>query len=465
MIKRINLLRNIGKFDSVDAGQHIELKRLNLIYADNGRGKTTLAAVLRSLADGNPNPIEERRRADSTQDPHIVIEIGDSSSQLVYQNGTWSGTLTSLAVFDDEFVEHNVHSGLSVSSQQRQNLHDIVLGPDGVALSKQLDELAAMVDTHNHQLRTKADAIPASARGPYSVDEFCALTSDPNIDSEILETELRLAAARDQGSIASTPGLDLLILPSVDIKGIEGILQKGLQTLQKDALEHLQLHFQRLGNGGELWVSDGMQRVVQADEDSNSLRCPFCAQPMEASSLIQHYQAYFSDVYSELKHSISDTLKEINDKHNDNARIEYQSKARVLDERQQFWIRYCQFDKTSLQTSELFQDWSAAWRAMAEFVTAKLAAPLENILVSSEARALVAAYGSRIREIEEINENLRNANQEIAEVKENSSQSSVQEISEDLNRLQAIKAREPLNNSADLWHTGLGRAEARVGGR
>ncbi len=441
MIKHIKLLRNIGKFDSVDAGQHLEFKRLNLIYGDNGRGKTTLTAVLRSLRDGNPNPIEERKRVDSTHEPHVVIETDDSSSHLVYQSGAWSDTLETLAVFDDEFVEQNVHSGLSVRSQQRQNLHDIVLGPEGVALSKQLDELVALIESHNQELRAKLDAIPTWARGPYAVDEFCALTSVPNIDNEIVKAELRLAAARDRDSIAITPALDLLDLPTVDVEQIEKILQMDLETLQTDALEQLQFHFQRLGNGGEKWVSDGMQRIVQADNDSSSLICPFCAQPMETSSLIQHYQAYFSEVYGQFKRSISDTLTEINSAHNDNARIEFESRARVLDERQQFWIRFCQFDQISLETSELFKVWRNAWNAIAELVTAKLSSPLEKIPVPSETRWLLAEYKGRVREIEKLNENLKNTNQLIAEVKEQSFQASVQEISEELNQLKAIRDR------------------------
>lgn len=31
---------------------NIDLKRLNLVYAENGRGKTTLSAILRSLMTG-----------------------------------------------------------------------------------------------------------------------------------------------------------------------------------------------------------------------------------------------------------------------------------------------------------------------------------------------------------------------------------------------------------------------------
>ncbi len=52
MINRIQLLRNIGQFDSVNTAANIPLNRLTLIYAENGRGKTTLSAIFRSLSVG-----------------------------------------------------------------------------------------------------------------------------------------------------------------------------------------------------------------------------------------------------------------------------------------------------------------------------------------------------------------------------------------------------------------------------
>ena len=57
MINRLQLLRNVGSFDSVNSGANIPLNRLTLVYAENGRGKTTFAAILRSLATGNSIPI------------------------------------------------------------------------------------------------------------------------------------------------------------------------------------------------------------------------------------------------------------------------------------------------------------------------------------------------------------------------------------------------------------------------
>lgn len=62
LIVRIRLLRNVGTFDSATAGATIAFSRLTVICAENGRGKTTLTAVLRSIATGDPLPISERRR-------------------------------------------------------------------------------------------------------------------------------------------------------------------------------------------------------------------------------------------------------------------------------------------------------------------------------------------------------------------------------------------------------------------
>lgn len=87
LIARIRLLRNVGTFDSVAAGAAIVLSRLAVIYAENGRGKTTLAAVLRSLATGDPVPISERRRLAAQHPPHIVVQC-DDAPHAICENGT-----------------------------------------------------------------------------------------------------------------------------------------------------------------------------------------------------------------------------------------------------------------------------------------------------------------------------------------------------------------------------------------
>lgn len=105
MITRLQLLRNIGQFDNVAAAATIPLTRLSLIYAENGRGKTTLSAILRSLGTGDPVPIAERHRLAAAHAPHIVVECTGGPPPAMFENGAWNRTLPDIAVFDDVFVD------------------------------------------------------------------------------------------------------------------------------------------------------------------------------------------------------------------------------------------------------------------------------------------------------------------------------------------------------------------------
>ncbi len=144
MINSFNLIRNVGRFDSVSTT--VPFTQLTLIYAENGRGKTTLSAILRSLATGDPIPINERRRLSVSHPPHVIVACNGRPSIAIFQNGVWSQTLPDLVIFDDFFVDQNVYSGLVVGSNHRQNLHELILGSQGVTLNQQLQTFIARIE-------------------------------------------------------------------------------------------------------------------------------------------------------------------------------------------------------------------------------------------------------------------------------------------------------------------------------
>ncbi len=250
MIDRIQLLRNIGQFDSVSAGSQLPLTKLTLIYAENGRGKTTLAAVLRSLGSGDPVPIIERQRLAAANPPHVVL-TPTGATPIVFQNGAWSQPLTDIAVFDDVFVAENVHSGLAVDAEQRQNLHELILGAQGVSLNKTLQTHVVRIEEHNRTLRTKAEAIPAAVRGSFSVDAFCALKERADIDTAIQDAERNLAAAQSADAVRKQMGFEPLSLPEFDTAGLIALLQRDLPNLEASAAARVQVHLNSLGAGGE----------------------------------------------------------------------------------------------------------------------------------------------------------------------------------------------------------------------
>ena len=217
VIEKIQLLENVGKFESVGAGAQLPLAKIALFYAENGRGKTTLAAIFRSLATGIPTAINERRRLTATGTPHIVVKSNTTS--YVFQDGRWSAAFPDLFVFDDEFVAQNICSGIDVETEHRQNLHALIVGAQGVALNTALQDQVKKVEEHIRELRVRTEAIPATIRGSLTVDQFCALDPNPKIGEAIEQAEKYLAAARSENEVKKEGIFEPFALPQFDRAG------------------------------------------------------------------------------------------------------------------------------------------------------------------------------------------------------------------------------------------------------
>lgn len=438
MIRRIRLLRNLGQFDSVDAVGQITLGRLVLIYAENGRGKTTLAAVLRSLASGDPIPINERHRLSAMHPPHVVLDCEGGPPDAIFQDGAWNRTLPRLVLFDDVFVDANIHSGLAVDARHRQNLHELVLGARGVDLSRRIQELVDRVEQHNRELRGRVAAIPDHVRGGFSVEEFCALPDLRGVDAEIEATERALAAARDQDAVRTTPLFDTIVLPAFDAEAIDRVLQRELPDLDATAETQVRTHVARLGSGGEQWVSDGMQRVRQAGGEDT---CPFCAQDLTGSVLIAHYRAYFSAAYRDLKQAIGNALESVRRVHAGDVPAGFERTVRVAGERRVFWSRFCQVPEVGIDTAAVVRAWSAAREAVNSALNAKQATPLERHALDQRARDAIAEYDALRQRISALSEAFMAANDSIRVVQEQAAGADPSTIERDLARLRATKTR------------------------
>lgn len=278
MVRSFNLLRNVGKFDNVSAGAQLPFSRLTVIYAENARGKTTLSAILRSLASGQAELVTERARLGAQHTPHVVVDTG-AGQPAVFNNGTWSRTAPEIVVFDDTFVAENVYSGIEVGATQRQKLHELIVGAQGIALTRALQAEVDRIEAHNRELRDRENAIPARARGGLSVDAFCALKQIADLPRLIEDAERRLAAARDAGKVVEMPTFPVLSLPKIDLEALRALLAKGLPDLDASALARVHDHLRRLGGGGEAWVGEGMKFTDRLSEQGRP-ECPFCAQDL-----------------------------------------------------------------------------------------------------------------------------------------------------------------------------------------
>lgn len=442
MINRFQLLRNVGQFDSVDTGANLPLESLSVVYAENGRGKTTLAAILRSLGTGDPIPVAERHRLAATHPPHVVIECSGGPPAAIFEDNGWNRAFPEIAIFDDVFVTENVYSGLMVDAGHRQNLHELILGSQGVGLTELVGTLRRRVETHTATLKSRADAIPVAVRNGFSVDEFCALVERDGIDADILRVERSLAAANEQQQVSTRGSFESLVLPEIDVAALESVLGQDVPALDAEAATRVEGHLAVIGSRGEEWVAEGMKRLDNSEHRHDAGTCPFCAQGLDDSPILEYYRTYFSEAYKAHVGGVVTARTGFQGRHSGEAFAGFERSVRVASELREFWSHYADILEVGLDTAAIVRSWRDAVEAVTASFDAKTASPLERLTVPEEVRSAVADYEQHRQLVAQQSEALQDANRAIALVKEQTATADPRTLTNDLARLRAIKARQ-----------------------
>ncbi len=436
MLNNISLVRNVGKFDSVNAGANLDLNKLALIYAENGRGKTTLATILRSLGDKEPLPIIERTRLGGQGEPHIVIAHNNGDTAM-FQQGAWDDSDVNILVFDDSFVADNIYSGIDVDTEHRQKLHELIIGAEGIALNTVLQQIVARIETHNQAIREKGARITAVMRYGLSVEAFCALEDIEGIDNLLQEAERALAAARKSEAIAQRNSFISLSLPDYDLEVLNTLLAKSLPDIETASAEQVNEHIASFGERGESWVAAGMKVVTENDLSD----CPFCKQDLSGSDIVAHYQSIFSQEYLALKEEISTSLSDLERDHRAELMTAFERNVRTLTENRQFWSEFIDIPEIDLDTALVTRLWRSCFDGIKAALDAKKESPLEAFTLSQEILDLVNEYRAARTAVHELSNSLVAVNERIELLKESALESNVAALEADLNGLKAVKSR------------------------
>jgi len=434
MLNKIALIRNIGQFDSI---ANISLNKLTLIYAENGRGKSTLSAIFNSLSKNDPSLILERRRLGTSNQPHIVIEA--STGNFQFKDAVWSAGNSDVVVFDDYFVTKNIYSGVSVDSEHKQNLHELILGTEGVQLNTELQNFVSQIEVHIKNMRIKEAAIPASMRGSLSVEKFCELPKVEDVDSQIQELDRKLAAAQASSEILKRESFAAINLPKIDSERLKKLLDSDIKDLQLDAVKLVQQHINHLGEGGEQWLSEGIEKITNVDPPLDT--CPFCTQDLKSSKIIDYYHAYFGENYAQLKKSISDELARLNKEHHSDTLAGFERYVRVAGEDLGFWKKFIETPEFSIDTATIVKKWNLAKSAVIKVLEKKSHAPLDKLSFSNEEEQLILSYNTAIDELNSALEKLLNLNDKIALLKESTINTNAGLLNANIEQLKLNKAR------------------------
>lgn len=448
MLQKIIALKNIGRFRNCAATGDVTLRRFTLIFSENGRGKTTLCAVLRSLFTNTPALIIGRRTLGSPDAPEAHL-LFSGNTNVSFRNGTWSAAYPDIAVFDGTYISDNVFAGDFVDTTHRRNLYRVIIGAQGVALAARMTEIDARVRAKNEEIRTGRAGLQRHIPVGMTVEQFIALPADATIDEKITTRERELQAAQQTAQLQQRAALESLTLPLFDARFAQ-LLAKTLPDMAVDAerrvTEHIAKH--RMASNGEPWLAEGLNYTTEA--------CPFCGQNLDGIALVKAYRGYFNREYLELRQEVTRHRRDLDDAFGDRmAGLIEQTLLRNTNA-VEFWQAYCQIAAPMLPEAGRTADIAGALRRAAQaLLDRKAAAPLEAVPPNDTFTQALAGLDALRASVATYNNAVAATNALIAAKKREARGADAAAIQRQLAALKAQKAR----NTPELQ--ALCEAEAR----
>jgi wobble nucleotide-excising tRNase len=397
LLKKIVAIKNVGRFKNCNPTGDVQFARATLIYAPNGRGKTTFCDICRSLKVGVADPVIGR--ATLGTGTHPAVELLLEGGMVRFKDGAWSGTLPDLEIYDARFIYDNVYAGECVEHEQRRNLYDIIIGEQGVALRRKVDDIDDAFRKAGQVISEKENGVRGFAGG-MSVDKFLALQAEPDIDVRIEQKTKEVAALDKATELKAKPLLSKVDLPAFPT-GLETVLAKTFEDISAEAEAavhaHLREHMQR---PNEPWLAEGIRLL-------KGTACPFCAQSLKNNSVIPLFKAHFSGRYESLKTEIEQWTNRVRNYGGQTAAVDLErtthENARLLIE----WQQYITVTAApTLDVPRVHEAVKALRAAALALLDVKSKSPLEPLALGREfevarfavdaAATLVATYKSAV---------------------------------------------------------------------
>lgn len=301
MLKRFQIIQGVGAFSNFRSpNSGLDLSKNTVVYANNGYGKSTIAAILKSTYLDDPQRIVARKTLTAQQNPiaqEIVIKVENGT--MVYKNGAWSYNPATvkpeILVFDQQYVFENLFIQ-KVESEHKQSIHKIIIGHEGVQISEDLTNVKATEKSLKQSLDERTKELNARITRTGRRDYLSiADTEEPEMITELQEIDQNLLVSREKDELSGLVNFPVLSSMDWDFEKILEAIHINLQSIHEDARvlfnEHIQSHLKK-PNSAESFIRQGLEQLVD--------NCPFCGQSLEgADVLIRTYQELFDLAHSQ----------------------------------------------------------------------------------------------------------------------------------------------------------------------
>ena len=426
-------IRNVGRFKSYNADGNVTLKRVNLVFAENGRGKSTLCAILRSAQSNDPDHVIGRTTLGATDAPHVhlVTSIGT----VLFKTGAWTQSMPQLAIFDSTYIAENVFSGDAIDLDHKRNLYRVIIGKAGVALAQRVTDLDEKVRAATSDIRVKRAAIDGRVPTGYKFETFVVLEADPQIDQKITEKERELEAVQQSAQLRARTGLSQLSIAEVPA-GIAGTLLQTIEGVSANAEQRIAAHVAKHRmERREAWLQEGLGYIQQDT-------CPFCDQSLEGDTLVPSLSVFFGEAYEQLKATIVGLRERVASAFSDRAIADVERVVETNTAAVEFWSRFVLVPAPSLSSPQgIGRSIRDLREALLSLLDKKGAAPLEPVQIDERLNTAANVVDALRASALKYNEAVTKANALISNKKKSLEGANVASVLQDLQNLRAVKVR------------------------
>ncbi len=413
MIEKFISIKNIGRFRDCSPRGDVSLRKLTLLFAENGRGKTTLCAIFRSLQTGLSQYISERQTLGATDSASVQVRL-DGNTYAFATDG-WSSTHSDIIVFDSVFVHDNVYAGDYVEHEHKKNLYRVVVGAQGVQLARKVEDLDGKIRDVNTDINTKKSVASNTLPNGTTLEDYLSWQPVEDVETKISQKSSEVAnrqRALDKATEIQSKGLLSKIgLPALPADCLD-ILSKQLTDIIADAGARIrrQIEDHSMGNQGETWLSQGLGFVA---ED----KCPFCGQGITTNELIAAYNSHFNTAYAELKQEVAALSQRVSSAVGETSlntpQQTYSSNQTLVE----FWKQFTEIAVPSLDFEDVRIKYTTLHDLASMLAETKQQSPTEPILPGDDFQAVLGAVTALQSSVEVYNAAVETANTLINEQK------------------------------------------------
>ena len=305
MIKRFSAIQNIGRFHDCKLGAY-QFKERTIIFGNNGNGKSTITAILRSLSTGNNDMLIARKTLGSTKQKYVELAFQTDKGEqpIIFKNKAWTqAPPNSILIFDSKFISENIFDGENISESQKTNLHRVIIGKTGRSFIGEIRDMNERMKKVEGEKKEKNSVyLGSEMKNYFSLEEFVKLQEDKDIDRKIQEKSNEYEYAKQLNKPNE------LSFKEKKFGNLQLILKKSVSSSHKAAEKaiknHVLAHWKDREHGYN-FLKEGLS--LTKDGESS---CPYCGQSLASIlSLIGSYKDYFDKAYDDLVQEINGAIK------------------------------------------------------------------------------------------------------------------------------------------------------------